>query len=110
MNLLLVHGARITHKNKLGLSAVHLAAANGNLSALEVYSFLIFLVCVSHPKLKQDNDILSLQILLAAYPELVHSKTVIKETPLFFAVKNNHLDCVELLLQCGASSEIHNLR
>ncbi|CDY44429.1 BnaA02g29480D [Brassica napus] len=84
MNLLLVHGARITHKNKLGLSAVHLAAANGNLSALE--------------------------ILLAAYPELVHSKTVIKETPLFFAVKNNHLDCVELLLQCGASSEIHNLR
>ncbi|CAN6849339.1 uncharacterized protein LOC106382163 [Brassica napus] len=84
MNLLLVHGARITHKNKLGLSAVHLAAANGNLSALE--------------------------ILLAAYPELVHYRTVIKETPLFFAVKNNHLDCVELLLQCGASSEIHNLR
>ncbi|KAG2301459.1 hypothetical protein Bca52824_030110 [Brassica carinata] len=84
MNLLLIHGARITHKNKLGLSAVHLAAANGNLSALE--------------------------ILLAAYPELVHSKTVIKETPLFFAVKNNHLECVELLLQCGASSEIHNLR
>ncbi|XP_018437745.2 uncharacterized protein LOC108810110 isoform X2 [Raphanus sativus] len=84
MNLLLVHGARITHKNKLGLSAVHLAAANGNLSALE--------------------------ILLAAYPELVHSKTVIRETPLFFAVKNNHLECVELLLQCGASAEIHNLR
>ncbi|CAH8357682.1 unnamed protein product [Eruca vesicaria subsp. sativa] len=84
MNLLLIHGARITHKNKLGLSAVHLAAANGNLSALE--------------------------ILLAAYPDLVHSKTVIKETPLFFAVKNNHLDCVELLLQRGASSEIHNLR
>ncbi|KAJ0245401.1 Serine/threonine-protein phosphatase 6 regulatory ankyrin repeat subunit [Hirschfeldia incana] len=84
MNVLLVHGARITHKNKLGLSAVHLAAANGNLSALE--------------------------ILLAAYPELVHAKTVIKETPLFFAVKNNHLECVELLLKCGASSEIYNLR
>ncbi|KAG2288183.1 hypothetical protein Bca52824_047787 [Brassica carinata] len=85
MNLLLVHSASITHKNKLGLSAVHLAAANGNLSALEGH----------FPDL----------ILLAAYPELVHYRTVIKETPLFFAVKNNHLDCVELRLQCGASSE-----
>ncbi|VVB04385.1 unnamed protein product [Arabis nemorensis] len=84
MNLLIAHGARITQKNKLGLSAAHFAAAIGNLSALE--------------------------FLLAANPELVHAKTVIKETPLFFAVKNNHLDCVELLLQCGASTEIHNLR
>ncbi|CAA7051911.1 unnamed protein product [Microthlaspi erraticum] len=84
MNLLIAHGARITQKNKLGLSAVHFAAANGNLSALK--------------------------ILLAANPELVHVKTVIKETPLFFAVRNNHLDCVELLLKCGASTEIHNIR
>ncbi|XP_024006856.1 uncharacterized protein LOC18012966 [Eutrema salsugineum] len=84
MNLLIVHGARVAQKNKLGLSAVHFAASNGNLSALE--------------------------ILLAANPELVHAKTVIKETPLFFAVKNNHLECVELLLQCGASTEIQNLR
>ena len=46
MNLLLVHGARITHKNKLGLSAVHLAAANGNLSALEVHfpDLVVFLI------------------------------------------------------------------
>ncbi|OAP04790.1 hypothetical protein AXX17_AT3G31590 [Arabidopsis thaliana] len=84
MNLLIAHGARVNQKNKLGLSAVHFAAANGNLSALE--------------------------ILLAANPDLVNMKTVIKETPLFFAVKNNHLDCVELLLRCGAITEIHNLR
>ncbi|CAH2044998.1 unnamed protein product [Thlaspi arvense] len=84
MNLLIAHGARVTQRNKLGLSAAHFAAASGNLSALEV--------------------------LVAAYPELVHTKTVIRETPLFFAVKNNHLKCVELLLQCGASTGIHNLR
>ncbi|CAL9248190.1 unnamed protein product, partial [Arabidopsis halleri] len=84
MSLLIAHGARVNQRNKLGLSAVHFAAANGNLSALE--------------------------ILLAANPELVNVKTVIKETPLFFAVKNNHLECVELLLRCGASIEIHNLR
>ncbi|KAH0884331.1 hypothetical protein HID58_060427 [Brassica napus] len=55
---------------------------------------------------KQQTRIMNLLlILLAAYPELVHYRTVIKETPLFFAVKNNHLDCVELRLQCGASSE-----
>lgn len=84
MNLLIAHGARVNQKNKLGLSAVHFAAANGNLSTLE--------------------------ILLAANPDLVNMKTVIKETPLFFAVKNNHLDCVELLLRCGAITEIHNLR
>ncbi|KAG7559149.1 Ankyrin repeat-containing domain superfamily [Arabidopsis thaliana x Arabidopsis arenosa] len=84
MSLLIAHGARVNQRNKLGLSAVHFAAANGNLSALE--------------------------ILLAANPELVNVKTVIKETPLFFAVKNNHLECVELLLRCGASTEIHNLR
>ncbi|KAL1203244.1 E3 ubiquitin-protein ligase XBAT32 [Cardamine amara subsp. amara] len=84
MQLLIAHGARVSQKNKLGLSAVHFAAANGNVSALE--------------------------ILLTAYPDLVNVKTIIKETPLFFAVKNNHLDCVELLLRCGASTEIHNLR
>lgn len=36
MNLLIAHGARVNQKNKLGLSAVHFAAANGNLSTLEV--------------------------------------------------------------------------
>ncbi|EOA25460.1 hypothetical protein CARUB_v10018798mg [Capsella rubella] len=84
MQLLIAHGARVNQKNKLGLSAIHFAAANGNLSALEM--------------------------LLSANPDLVHMKTVIKETPLFFAVKNNHLDCVELLLRFGANIEIHNLR
>ncbi|ESQ34972.1 hypothetical protein EUTSA_v10009510mg, partial [Eutrema salsugineum] len=84
MQLLIAHGARASQKNKLGLSALHFAAANGNLSALEV--------------------------LLAANPNLVHVKTVTKETPLSFAVKNNHLDCVELLLRYCASTEIRNLR
>lgn len=30
------HGARVDQKNKLGLTAVHVAAANGNLEALKV--------------------------------------------------------------------------
>ena len=36
--LLLEHGARVSHKNKLGLNAVHIAAANGNPEALHVCS------------------------------------------------------------------------
>ena len=34
--LLLNHGARVRQRNMLGLTAVHLAAGNGNLEALEV--------------------------------------------------------------------------
>jgi hypothetical protein len=33
-----------------------------------------------------------------------------KETPLFFAAKNENMDCAELLLTWGANSEILNLR
>lgn len=33
-----------------------------------------------------------------------------KETPLFFAVKNGHKECVELLLRSGANSEVLNIR
>lgn len=43
MWLLLKHGARVNQKNKLGLTAVHLAAANGNLQALKVYIPQVFL-------------------------------------------------------------------
>ncbi|GMI69965.1 hypothetical protein HRI_000665800 [Hibiscus trionum] len=33
-----------------------------------------------------------------------------KETPLFFAVKNDHMECAELLQRWGANSEVLNLR
>lgn len=36
MGLLLKHGARVRQKDRLGLTAVHVAAANGNLEALKV--------------------------------------------------------------------------
>ncbi|XP_021673165.2 uncharacterized protein LOC110659514 isoform X2 [Hevea brasiliensis] len=84
MWLLLKHGARVNQKNKLGLTAVHLAAANGNLHALKA--------------------------LLLEDPDCVNSKTETKETPLFFAVKNNCKDCAEVLLRWGASTEVFNLR
>ncbi|KAF2299203.1 hypothetical protein GH714_030954 [Hevea brasiliensis] len=84
MWLLLKHGARVNQKNKLGLTAVHLAAANGNLHALKV--------------------------LLLEDPDCVNSKTETKETPLFFAVKNDCKDCAEVLLRWGASTEVFNLR
>lgn len=35
--LLLRHGARVSQKNKLGLTPVHVAAGNGNFQALQVY-------------------------------------------------------------------------
>lgn len=82
--LLLKHGARVTQRNKLGLTAFHFAAANGNSQAL--------------------------QLLLLESPDGINSKTEMKETPLFFAVKNDHMDCAELLLQRGADSEVFNLR
>ncbi|XP_012084849.2 uncharacterized protein LOC105644184 isoform X2 [Jatropha curcas] len=84
MWLLLKHGARVNQKNKLGLTAVHIAAANGNSQALKV--------------------------LLSEDPDSVNSKTETKETPLFFAVKNDCKDCVEILLRWGASTEVFNLR
>ena len=33
-----------------------------------------------------------------------------KETPLFLAVKNNHIECAKLLLQFGSNPKIMNLR
>ncbi|KAE8021669.1 hypothetical protein FH972_007540 [Carpinus fangiana] len=82
--LLLKHGARVSQKNKLGLTALHLAAANGNSQAL-------------HTFLLED-------------PDAINYKTETKETPLFFAVKNDHIECAELLLRWGANSEVLNLR
>jgi ankyrin repeat protein len=34
--LLIEHGARVSQRNKLGLTAFHIAAGNGNSEALEV--------------------------------------------------------------------------
>ncbi|XP_004306153.1 PREDICTED: uncharacterized protein LOC101301323 [Fragaria vesca subsp. vesca] len=82
--LLLDHGARVSQKNRLGLTAFHIAAGNGNSEALEV--------------------------LLLEDPVGVQYKTEMKETPLFFAVKNESKECAELLLTWGANSEVLNLR
>ncbi|XP_010661053.1 uncharacterized protein LOC100264593 isoform X2 [Vitis vinifera] len=82
--LLLKHGARVSHRNKLGLNAIHIAAANGNSEALH--------------------------LLLLEEPDGVNATTEMKETPLFFAVKNNYMDCAELLLRWGANSQVLNLR
>ncbi|CAN6702536.1 unnamed protein product [Malus baccata var. baccata] len=82
--LLIKHGARVSQRNKLGLTSFHIAAGSGNTEAL--------------------------QVLLLEDPEGVQYKTEIKETPLFFAVRNDNMECAELLLSWGANSEILNLR
>ncbi|CAI0453381.1 unnamed protein product [Linum tenue] len=50
------------------------------------------------------------QILVLEDPSCITTKTEMKETPLYFAVKNDHKECVELLLSCGASTSVMNLR
>ncbi|TYG62680.1 hypothetical protein ES288_D07G251200v1 [Gossypium darwinii] len=82
--LLLKHGARVNQKDKLELTSFHIAAANGNTQAL--------------------------QVLLLEDPDGIHYRTIMKETPLFFAVKNDHIECAELLQRWGASNEVLNLR
>ncbi|PRQ22072.1 putative nucleotide-binding alpha-beta plait domain, ankyrin repeat-containing [Rosa chinensis] len=82
--LLLEHGALVRQRNKMGLTAFHIAAGNGNSKALE--------------------------ILLLEDPLAVQYMTEMKETPLFFAVKNGSKDCTELLLTWGANSEVLNVR
>ncbi|KAJ7547499.1 hypothetical protein O6H91_08G088600 [Diphasiastrum complanatum] len=82
--ILLEHGASVTLGNRLGLTPIHIAAGQGNLHAL--------------------------QILLNRDPQSVHATAETKETPLFSAVKNNHLDCARVLLQYGANRQVMNLR
>ncbi|KNA18515.1 hypothetical protein SOVF_070100 [Spinacia oleracea] len=79
LELLLKHGARVRQKDKLGLTAVHIAAANGNLEALKIL-------------LRHDFD-------------SVHVTSELKETPLFLAAKNDFIDCAQLLLSYGATTE-----
>ncbi|KAL9275443.1 Heterogeneous nuclear ribonucleoprotein 27C-like protein [Drosera capensis] len=82
--LLLKHNARVNQKNKLGLNSVHIAAANGNRQALEVL-------------ILRDRD-------------SVHATSAMKETPIFHAAMNDALECAQLLLRFGASTEVINLR
>ncbi|XP_039014377.1 uncharacterized protein LOC120144371 [Hibiscus syriacus] len=84
MWLLLRRGARVNQKDKLESTAFHIAAANGNAQAL--------------------------QVLLLEDPDGINYKTIMKETPLFFAVKNDHIECADLLQRWGANSEGLNLR
>ncbi|KAI5081520.1 hypothetical protein GOP47_0004703 [Adiantum capillus-veneris] len=77
-------GSAVGVRNKLGYTPVHVAAGQGHLQAL--------------------------QLLLAQDPSAVHIAAVTRETPLFLAVKNNHIDCVKLLLQFGSNSQALNLR
>lgn len=111
MCLLLKHGARVNQRNKLGLNPVHVAATNGNIQALQVSyetSGSLHL-----PLTEQGNlslHLTYLQILLHKDPGCVDAASEMKETPLFFAVKNNFIDCAQLLLCYGASSQVFNLR
>ncbi|CAM0949441.1 unnamed protein product [Alopecurus aequalis] len=82
--LLLKNGARVFQGNKLGLTPVHSAAAKGNYKALQTL-------------LNHAQDCVD-----------IPSKT--KETPLFLAVKNGSLSCVQLLLRSGANPKAQNLR
>ncbi|XP_072975636.1 uncharacterized protein [Typha angustifolia] len=82
--LLLRYGAKASHRNRLGLTPVHVAAAKGNFDAL--------------------------QLLLRHAPECIDIASETKETPLFFAVKSDSLDCAKLLLRFGANSQALNLR
>ncbi|MCO5603732.1 hypothetical protein L7F22_057884 [Adiantum nelumboides] len=77
-------GSAVGARNKLGYTPVHVAAGQGHLQAL--------------------------QLLLAQEPNAVHIAAVTRETPLFLAVKNNHIDCVKLLLQFGSNLQALNLR
>ncbi|GLJ48020.1 hypothetical protein SUGI_1014120 [Cryptomeria japonica] len=84
ISLLLSHGASVSARNRLGLTAVHVAANYGHLQGL--------------------------QMLLIQDAEAVDMVTETKETPLFYAVKNNHFECAMLLLGYGANRQALNLR
>lgn len=50
------------------------------------------------------------KILLLCDPNCVNVASETEETPLFFAVKSNSMECVELLLSFGANTQSLNLR
>lgn len=49
-------------------------------------------------------------MLLTHDSDSVHITSVLKETPLFFAAKNDFIECAQLLVSYGAATDIHNLR
>lgn len=105
----------MSQKNKLGLTALHIAAGSGNSQALEVYVATINVLYFSIANSLNLSSIpTSYDILVQAFiredSDCITSKTIMKETPLFFAVKNDHMVCAELLLRWGANSEVLNLR
>lgn len=125
--LLLDNGAKVSQRNKLGLTALHIAAANGNVDALQVWIWLlalrlIFVIHQLHYWQPKFGILLfyiwkifvfltlTQQVFLLEDPDAINYRTEMKETPLFFAVKNDHMKCAEALLRWGASNEVLNLR
>ncbi|KAK7852020.1 heterogeneous nuclear ribonucleoprotein 1 [Quercus suber] len=52
----------------------------------------------------------NIDVFLLEDPDAINYRTEMKETPLFFAVKNDQMKCAEALLRWGASNEVLNLR
>lgn len=81
---LLNAGANVMTGNKLGATPVHTAAGHGHFEALS---------CI----LEKDSS--GVNVMAAT-----------KETPLHYAVKNNHIACTFLLLKHGANRNVASLR
>ncbi|KAH9569666.1 hypothetical protein CY35_02G002700 [Sphagnum magellanicum] len=81
---LLEAGASVTVGNKLGATPVHTAAGHGHFEALSLIL---------------NKDAGGVNIMAAT-----------KETPLHYAVKNNHVACTALLLKHGANRNVASLR
>eukprot|EP00850_Spirogloea_muscicola_P010932 SM000066S20407 [mRNA] locus=s66:164320:169245:+ [translate_table: standard] len=81
---LLDDGATVLLGNKLGATPVHTAAGHGHTEAL---------------MLLLEKDKAGMNVMAAT-----------KETPLHYAVKNNHRDCTALLVQLGANRQVVSLR
>lgn len=81
---LLKAGANVKAGNKLGATPVHTAAGHGHFEAL---SDIL------------DKDSSGVNVMAAT-----------KETPLHYAVKNNHIACTFLLLKNGANRNVASLR
>ncbi|KAH8962984.1 hypothetical protein BDL97_05G129000 [Sphagnum fallax] len=81
---LLEAGASVTIGNKLGATPVHTAAGHGHFEALSLIL---------------DKDAGGVNVMAAT-----------KETPLHYAVKNNHVACSYLLLKHGANRNVASLR
>ncbi|CAM6049218.1 unnamed protein product [Sphagnum compactum] len=81
---LLEAGASVTIGNKLGATPVHTAAGHGHFEALSLIL---------------NKDAGGVNVMAAT-----------KETPLHYAVKNNHVACSYLLLKHGANRNVASLR